>query len=63
MIKFQIYDKKEKRYLVDDENNQYVMDMDGNLYNTNPRWNCETDLYGCRLELLDKKRNIVKIIK
>ena len=37
MIKFQIYDKKEKRYLVDDENNQYVMDMDGNLYNTNPR--------------------------
>jgi len=63
MIKFQIYDKKEKRYLVDDENNQYVMDMDGNLYNTNPRWNCETDLYDCRLELLDKKRNIVKIIK
>ena len=35
-MNFKIYDKKEKRYLKNDDNCQYVIDMNGVLYNTNP---------------------------
>ena len=52
-MNFKIYDKKEKRYLKNDENCQYVIDMNGVLYNTNPCWNCETDLDDYRLEEMD----------
>ncbi len=52
MIKaISIWDKEKQCYLKDDEDN------------TNPRWNCETDLEDCRLEMLDKKRYVINVIK
>ena len=52
-MKFKIYDKEEKRYLENKDNCEYVVDMNGVLYNTNPCWNCET-------EEMDRKRYVVE---
>ena len=60
-MNFKIYDKKEKRYLKNDENCEYVVDMNGVLYNTNPCWNCETDLDDYRLEEMDKRRYVIEL--
>lgn len=63
MIKaISIWDKENQCYLKDDGDNQYVIDLQGNIYNTNSRWNCETDLEDCRLEMLNKERYVVNVI-
>ena len=59
-MKFKIYDKEEKRYLENKDNCEYVVDMNGVLYNTNPCWNCETDLDDYRFEEMDKKRYVIE---
>ena len=38
-MNFKIYDKKEKRKEINNNNCQYVIDMNGVLYNTNPCFN------------------------
>lgn len=63
MIKaISIWDIENQCYLKDDGDNQYVIDLQGNIYNTNPRWNFETDLEDCRLEMLDKEKYVVNVI-
>lgn len=42
------------------DNCEYVVDMNGVLYNTNPCWNCETDLDDYRFEEMDRKRYVVE---
>ena len=38
MIKaISIWDKEKQCYLKDDNDNQYVIDLQGNIYDTNPR--------------------------
>lgn len=58
MKKFRIWDIEKKKFLNDD-NSRYVIDNEGKLYDTNPKWNCETDMDDYRLELLEKDKYIV----